>query len=224
MRKDSDIQKEVAEELGWEPLLRSEEIAVSVKDGVVTLAGIVDTYSKKVAAERAARNITGVKAIALDLQVKPHSIFQRTDSEIAHAVMDALKWNSAVREEKIKVKVEDGWVTLDGEAEWHYQRTAAKEAVEGLLGVKGVTNMIILKPKVTIGDVRQKISSALTRHAVLDAGKIQVETTQDKVTLTGKVRSLAEKRDAENAAWAVPGVKQVDNQLEVSYQDALVSF
>ncbi len=224
MKKDSEIQKDVAEELAWEPMLRSDEIAVSVKDGVVTLAGTVSTYAKKVVAEKAAKRVAGVRAIALDLQVKVGSIFSRNDSEIAHAAMEALKWNSAVREDRIKVKVEDGWVTLEGEAEWEYEKREAKESVEKLIGVRGVTNLISLEPKVKMTDVKQKIQSAFYRQAVMDAGKIQVETLNDHVILKGKVRSLAEKTDAENAAWAVPGVRQVENNLEVDYQSALAAY
>lgn len=224
MKTDHEIHKDVTEELSWEPILRGSEIGVAVKDGVVTLSGNVDSYVKKLATERAAKLVSGVKAIAVDVEVRPPGALKKTDTEIAHAIMDALKWNSLVRDEKVKVKVDDGWVTLEGEAEWNYQRESVRAAVENLTGVKGITNLIKVEPVLSMKDVKQKITSAFQRHAVLDAGKISIEAVDGTVTLNGKVRSLAEKNDAELAAWSAPGVRRVVNNLLVEFQQALKAY
>lgn len=218
MRNDADIRKDIVEELAWDPILNTEEITVSVKGGVVTLAGTVDTYSKKVAVEYAAKRIAGVKAIALDIRINPSHIFNRTDSEIAHAVVDSLKWNSLVQTDNIRVRVENGWVALEGEVEWEYQRKAAKESIEQLIGVRGVSDLLSLKPKIAMRAIRQSILAAFNRHAMLDVSKITVETEDNNVILKGSVSSIAERVDAEHAAWSVPGVRQVENNLEVQFQ------
>ena len=215
MKSDNQIQKDVMEQLKWEPFLNASEIGVAVKNGVVTLSGNVDSYSKKVAAENAAKKIAGVKAIAEDIQIGVSPAYSKSDTEIAEAVLNALKWHSAVQEEKIKIKVENGNVRLDGEVEWEYQRTSVRSAIEHLAGVRSVINLIAVKPKVKPTDIQQKISSAFHRSATIDAGKITAEVTGTKVTLRGKVRSLAEKQDAENAAWNAPGVTIVESGLEV---------
>ncbi len=215
MKSDAIIQREVQEELKWQPLLNATEIGVAVKNGVVTLSGKVDSYTKKLAAEKAAKRIGGVKAVAEDIQVGFFGTKGKTDAEIADAVVSALKWHSAVQEEKIKIKVEDGVVTLDGEVEWEYQRTNAISAIENLTGVKLVINMISVKPKVRSTDVAQGIKNALLRSANADASKIRVEVKGSKVTLSGTVRSFAEKEDAENAAWAAPGVASLESNLVV---------
>ena len=204
------------EELNWEPILNACEIGVSVKNQVVTLSGTLETYSKKLAAETAAKRVSGVKAVALDIEVRPSSIGKRNDTEIAHAVVNALRWNSQVPDEKIKTKVEDGWVTLEGELEWEFQKTAAYKAVEDLLGVKGVINNLKLVSKIKPADIKLKITSALERSATLDAERISVETIGNKVILKGSVRSWAEKKDAEHAAFAAPGVTEVTNELLIS--------
>jgi osmotically-inducible protein OsmY len=219
MKTDSQIQKNVMDELNWTPLLKSSEIGVAVKDGVVTLSGIVDTYSKKMEAERAAANVSGVKAVALDIQVGVSPYFKRTDAEIAEAVLKALKLHTSIPEEKIKVKVEDGIVTLEGEVEWEYQRAAAKNAIQNFAGVTNVWNFITLKPKVTATDIKDKIKAAFERSAKLDANRISVETSGTSVTLTGIVASLAEKEDAGYAAWAAPGVTMVYNNLAVEEEE-----
>lgn len=215
MKSDSQIQKDVMEQLKWEPFLNASQIGVAVKNGVVTLSGNVDSYSKKVAAENAAKKIAGVKAIAEDIQIGVSPAYGKSDTEIAEAVLNALKWHSAVQEEKIKIKVENGNVRLDGEVEWEYQRTSVRSAIEHLAGVRSVINLIAVKPKVKPTDIQQKISSAFHRSATIDAGKITAEVTGTKVTLRGKVRSFAEKQDAENAAWNAPGVTIVESGLEV---------
>lgn len=215
MKTDAEIQKDVMAELSWTPLLNASEIGVAVKDGIVTLSGTVNTFAKKIAAEDAAQRVSGVKAVAEDLVVKLFSFGKKTDTEIAEAVLNALKWNSSLDENKIKIKVEDAWVTLEGEAEWEFQRNVARKAVENLNGVVGISNNIKLKHPVTAFDVRNKISAALHRSATVDAEKIKLQVDGRKVILTGTVRSYAEKRDAANAAWAAPGVDRVENNIEI---------
>jgi osmotically-inducible protein OsmY len=215
MRTDAQIQKDVMDEIKWEPFLHASEIGVAVKNGVVTLSGQVDSYSKKLSAEKAAKKVLGVKAIAEDIQIGVSPAYKKTDTEIAEAVLNALKWHTAVQEEKIKIKVEDGNVRLDGEVEWEYQRTNAKTAIENLSGVRSVINFITVKPRATATDVRQKIASAFHRSATIDAEKITTEVVGSKVILRGKVRSIAEKEDAEIAAWNTPGVTILENKLTV---------
>ena len=215
MRTDSEIQKDVMDEFRWEPLLNASEIGVAVKHGIVTLTGSVDTYTKKLAAENAAKNVLGVKAVAENIEVKLTSYGKRNDTEIAEAVLNALKWHTAVKEDKIKIKVEDGWVSLDGEVEWEFQKTAARSTVENLTGVVGITNNIKIKPQVAGTDIKKKISAAFHRSAMLDSEKITIDVVGGKVKLNGKVRSYAEKKDAETAAWLAPGVDKVENNLEI---------
>lgn len=215
MKSDSEIQKSVMEELSWEPLLNASEIGVAVKNGVVTLSGTVNTYSKKLAAEEAAKRVLGVKAVAEDLEVIIPVLGKKTDADIAQAVINALKWHTSVPDEKIKVKVENGWVTLDGEVEWEFQRNSARTAVKNLAGVVGISNNIAIVPTLKISDVKNKITSAFQRSATIDAEKITISSEGSKVILTGKVRSYVEKRDAENAAWLAPGVNKVENKLDI---------
>lgn len=215
MKTDVQIQKDVMEELKWEPGLRTSDIGVTAKDGVVTLSGQVDSYMKKLSAERAAKRVAGVKAVAEDIQIGPSPSYAKTDSEIAAAALNALKWNSAVQDEKIKIKVEDGIVKLEGEVEWDFQRNHAKKALESLTGVKMVLNLISLKPKVSADGIEQKITAAFQRHASLDSKGIDVSVSGSKVILRGNVRSLAEKDDAADAAWAAPGVTSVENYIDI---------
>lgn len=216
MKTDSQIQKDVMEELKWEPFINSAEIGVAVKNGIVTLSGQVDSYSKKLYAEKAAKKVFGVKAIAEDIQIGVSPLNQRTDAEIAAEVLNALKWHTAVQEDKIKIKVENGNVRLEGEVEWEYQRASAKAAIENLYGVKSVTNFITLKAKVTTTDIEQKINAAFHRSATIDSEKIHAEVNGSKVTLRGRVRSMAEKDDAEIAAWNAPGVTSVHSLIEIN--------
>lgn len=215
MKTDNQIQKDVMDELKWEPILNSSEIGVAVKNGIITLSGIVDTYSKKLAAEKAAKRVTGVKAVAEDIQVGVTPAYRRTDTEIAEAVFNALKWHTSVQQDKIKIKVEDGIVKLEGEVEWEYQRVAAKTAIQNLAGVRSVVNLITIQSKIEPSEIEKKITAAFHRSATVDAHKITAEVTGSKVILRGKVRSFTEKDDAEYAAWSAPGVLSVESKLEV---------
>jgi osmotically-inducible protein OsmY len=215
MKTDDQIKRDVMDELLWEPLLLASEIGVAVKSGVVTLSGIVDSYAKKLSAERAAKRVSGVKVVALDIQVGVSPRFAKSDTEIAEAVLNALKWHTAVQENNIKIKVEDAIVKLEGEVEWEYQRNNSKFAIENLSGVKAVINLITVKPKISANDLEKKISAAFHRNATLDAGKIMVKVSGNRVILNGSVRSFAESDDAEDAAWAAPGVLNVENNLEI---------
>jgi osmotically-inducible protein OsmY len=215
MKTDIQIQKDVMDELKWQPFLNSSEIGVAVKNGIVTLSGIVDSFSKKLTAERAAKKVAGVKAIAEDIQIGVSPAYKKSDTEIAEAVFNALKWHSAVPEEKVRIKVEDGVVTLEGELEWEYQRVNARSAIQHLLGVRSVTNLITVKPKISPFELEQKINAAFLRHASIDAGKINVSVVGNKVILKGKVRSAAESEDAEDVVWAAPGVYNIENDLTI---------
>ncbi|RYF87529.1 MAG: BON domain-containing protein [Chitinophagaceae bacterium] len=215
MKNDSEIQQAVMTELKWQPFLTASAIGVAVKNGIVTLSGTVDNYSQKLAAERAAKKVVGVKAIAEDIQIGVSPFYQKTDTDIAQSVANALDWHSAVPTGKVKAKVENGTVTLEGEVEWDFQRDSAKNAVSTLLGVRNVVNLVTVKSKVIAKDVNSKISAALHRAATVDAEKIMVETDGGTVRLRGAVRSYAEKEDAEEAAWCAPGVTRVENNLYV---------
>ena len=215
MKTDSQLQRDVLDELEWDPRVRNAEIGVSVKEGVVTLTGTVDSYAQRTCAERAVERVGGVRVVAEELKVRLPGVFQRTDTDIAHAVANALRWDVEVPDDKVKARVENGWVWLDGEVEWQYQRQAAERAVRYLTGVKGVTNAVLIKSRASTYDVATHIKDALRRSAEADAGRIHVETTDGRVTLTGSVRSFAERQDAERAAWAADGVTAVDDRLVV---------
>jgi osmotically-inducible protein OsmY len=215
MKTDLEIQKSVMDEINWEPFLNAAEIGVAVKDGVATLSGIVDSYPKKYAAEKAAKRVTGVKAVAEDIEVRLPFESKKTDTEIALAAADALKWNTSVKEDQVKLKVENGWVTMEGEVDWEFQKNAARHAVEYLTGVNGVINKIILKPTLTSKDIKKEIASAFHRSATIDSDKVQAEVLGNTVVLTGKVRSWAEKKDAEKAVWNAKGIISVENKLSI---------
>ncbi len=218
MKTNEELRKDVMDEIKWDPQLRSvaTDIGVAAKDGVVTLSGVIDTYWKKLAAEKAAQRVLGVKVVACDIEVRLGSIGKRTDTEIAEAVRNALRWNSSVNEDKIEVKVDNGWVYLDGEVDFEFEKRYAQECVEDLVAVRGVTNSIAIKAKVIdTQDIQRKISAAYHRSATVDSSSIKIDTSGSKVTLRGRVRSWAEKKEAENIAWAAPGVLSVDNKIEI---------
>lgn len=212
-KSDSDVKQDVLNELMWDPSVSSSEVKVSAKDGVVTLRGTVPHFTEKLAAEHAAQRVGGVKGVADELEVK--GMFEKTDEEIARVALNALKWNYSVPD-NVKVSVSKGWLTLEGEAEWDYERNAAKNAVSELLDVRGVTNNIKLQSKVQSGDIKTRIEEALKRSAEAEGREINVSVQGDKVTLTGKVHSMAEKDDARMAAWMAPGIMTVDNNLTIS--------
>lgn len=212
---DRELQEHVQKALDWEPSIDAADIGVSVESGVVTLRGDVKTYSEKAAAERVAFAVYGVKAVANDVNVRLRDGQQRTDTEVAQAVLSALRWNTMVPDEKITVSVSDGWVTLRGHANWEYQRAAAANTVRDLTGVRGVSNTVSVEPHVSATDVKGKIEAALKRSAEVDARRINVAVADGQVILTGNVHSWFERDGARQAAWAAPGVKAVDNRIAV---------
>jgi osmotically-inducible protein OsmY len=214
-RSDEQLQKDVLEELKWDPSIGRTEIAVVARDGVVTLSGQTDSFAKKWSAMKAAERVAGVIAVADEVNVKLPTDYRRTDVDIAHAVANALRWDVQVPDEKVKARVNEGWVTLDGEVEWEYQRSAAVRAVRFLTGVRGVSNNITLKKVAWAPEVKDRILSALKRNADVDASHITVVATDGKVKLSGKVHSWSARQDAENAAWSAPGVTFVDDELVV---------
>ncbi|MGA3181053.1 MAG: BON domain-containing protein [Verrucomicrobiota bacterium] len=220
-KSDTQLKTDVLAELKYEPSVNVTDIGVLVKDGAVTLNGYATSYGEKWDAVRAAKRVAGVKAIADDMEVKLPTSLRRTDGDIAASAVRQLNWSTTIPEGTVGITVRDGWITLDGEVEWWYQKTAAENAVMRLTGVKGVTNQITIKPKLAPAAVSTAIKSAFERNAILDANKIQVETSGNNVTLRGKVRSYAEKDEAERAAWAASGVSWVDNQLKVNWFESL---
>jgi len=214
MKTDMDLQRDVAAELNWEPRLKEEEIGIAVHNGVVTLTGSVPDYAQRRIAAKAAERVAGVRAVAQELTVKVPDAFRRSDTDLAHQVVNALSWDIEVPG-TVKAKVEGGWVTLDGEVEWQYQRNAAERAVRYLAGVKGVANLVTVKPHASPHDVAQRIKAALHRSAEADAKKVQVTAVDGKVVLTGTVRCWPERVDVERAAWSASGVTAVDDRLAV---------
>ena len=216
MKTDVTIQKDVIDELRWDPRIESREIGVATKGGVVTLTGTVASYAEKWTAERAAERVGGVKAVASDLEVVLPAEHTRTDVVLAHRIIDAFTWDVHVPQEKVKVLVRDGWVQLDGEVPWRYQKDAAERAVRNISGVRGMTDMIRLAPpSVSAYDVSSKIKAALHRQAEAESLRVSVETSDHVVTLKGTVPTFADRRAIEWAAWSAPGVREVRDELRV---------
>ncbi len=216
MKSDNEIERDVKAELEWDPDLDASDIAISVKKGVVTLAGFVKSYTDKYEAEAAAKRVAGVVGVANDLEVRMPSVDERPDPDIARDAVAALKSQLPISSENIKVIVKNGWVTLEGEVEWQYQRQTAETAVRRIKGVKGVSNTILLRPQAEPTEIKRKIQEALRRSAEVDANRIEVEANGGTVVLKGKVRSWIERAEAERAAWAAPGVTEVDDRIVVT--------
>lgn len=216
MRTDNEIERDVKDELRWDPQINDSDIATSVKQGVVTLAGFVKGWSDKYEAEKAAKRVAGVRGIANDLEVRLPSSDERPDPDIAREAVSAIKsqlWQAA---DEIRVIVKNGWLTLEGNAEWQFQKSRAEIAVRRLKGVRSVTNSIVVKPRIEPSEIKRKIEEAFKRSAEIDANRITVEGADSGVILKGTVRSWSEREEAEHQAWAAPGVRRVENRIVVN--------
>ncbi|RPH60897.1 MAG: BON domain-containing protein [Acidobacteria bacterium] len=219
-RDDIELRRKVLEELDWDPSFDAAAIGVTVKDGIVTLSGFVKSYPEKRNAESAVRRVAGVRAVAEDLTVKLSDETVRTDADVAKAILVALGSNISIPADRIQVTVEDGWVTLDGEVEWQFQKNTAENAMKYVRGVRALNNRIKIKPRASTTEVKSKIQAALARRAQAEANRITVEAAGEKIVLRGTVHSWAEKEAVESAAWSAPGVSRVENDLSVSYAEA----
>ena len=217
MKTDSQVQQDVLAELKWEPSVNAAEIGVEVKEGVVTLAGHVDSYAAKWNAERAAQRVAGVKALAVEMDVKLTGLSKRTDSDIASSVQNALQWLTYVPKDAIQVMVEKGWITLTGTVDWQYQKEAAADGVRYLMGVTGVSDQIAIKPKMTFNAIKTDIEAAIKRRALADVANVSVSVTGADVTLSGTVHSWSERELATDAAWCTPGVRKVVDHMTVTF-------
>ena len=215
MKSDTQLRTDVLAELDWDPAIKAGTVGVTVKEGVVTLTGHLGSHAEKMATEHAAQRVRGVKALAVELTVKLPAGDERTDADVARAVEHALEWSILVPKEKIKPMVEAGWVTLNGEVEWEYQRRAAEQAVRPLMGVTGVSNLVKISPKLHAADVEKKLREALARQAQRESDRIRISVDGSKIALRGSVHSFAELYAVRDAAWSVPGVTSVENDLIV---------
>lgn len=216
MKSDKQLQQDIMDDLRWDPSIDASKVGVTVSTGVVTLTGVVPSYFQKQNTERIIKRVAGVRAVANDIEVRLPNSTERNDSDIAQAALNALKWDTSVPDENVKVAVTKGWVTLEGNVDWNYQRESCEKVIEKLIGVKGVTNRIVVAPHVKSRDVKSEIKAALHRYAELESRNIEVDSTDSTVTLRGQVRSWAERKEAETAAWMAPGVTQVKNEIIVS--------
>lgn len=216
MKSDKQLQQDVMDDLRWDPSIDASKVGVAVTNGVITLTGSVPSYFQKQNTERVVKRVAGVRAVANDIEVRLPNSTERNDSDVAQAALHALKWDTSVPDENVKVSVTKGWVTLEGNVDWNYQRESCEKVIEKLIGVKGVTNRLVVAPHIKSKDVKNEIKAALHRYAELEARNIDVDSADSTVTLRGQVRSWAERKEAETAAWMAPGVTQVKNELIVS--------
>ncbi|MGO8949687.1 MAG: BON domain-containing protein [Ktedonobacterales bacterium] len=219
LRSDLDIQSDVLDELNWTANVKANEIGVAVSEGVVTLTGTVESYLARQAAQDAALRVRGVHAVANEIDVRLHTSAERTDSDLALAICNALKWDAAIPTDQLDVAVSHGFVTLKGQVEWYYQREAAARVVQRLAGVKGVNNLVTVAAHPAPADIKQRIERAMVRNAEVDADSITVSVEGNVAVLRGKVRSYAEKVAAGRTAWLAPGIVTVDNKIEITYDD-----
>jgi len=215
MKTDRELQHDVLAELEWEPSLDASKIGVTADHGVITLSGTVRTYSERWRAETVSKRVFGVEAVANEIEVKLPDRITPDDANIAQRALSALDWNVAVPKGRVKVTVAQGWITLEGEVEWYYQKNAAEDAVRNLMGVRGITNALLLRPRLHAGEVKEKIEAALRRNAEIDAKHISVEAREGTIVLRGDVRSWAEHEDAIHAAWSAPGVINVEDHIAI---------
>lgn len=213
---DIDLRKDVLDELEWDPSIDARTIGVAVEDGIIALTGHVASYADKTNADKIVKRVHRVQGVANDLEVKPPTSYERDDVDIARSAVNALEWNAAVPKDRIKVSVTKGWVTLEGEVDWYYQKRAAEDAVGLLAGVRGVADKVTVKARqAKVEDVKEKIEAALKRNAEVDAKHIAIQASGSSVTLSGTVRSWVERQDAVNAAWSAPGVTSVLDQIRI---------
>lgn len=215
MKTDAQLKQDVEDELEWDPAVKATDIGVEVSDRIVTLSGHPSSYAEKVAAEKAAHRVAGVKAVVVEMNVRLLGDDVRTDEDIANAVRSVLRWTVGLREDDVKVQVEKGWVTLSGEVEWAYQSHIANRAVSQMRGVTGVSNRIDVRGDVDSEDIGTNIAKAMQRHAERETKHIQIKVQDGTVTLSGKVGSYAERQVARGAAWSAPGVRAVIDNLVV---------
>ena len=216
MKSDKQLQQDVMDDLRWDPSIDASKVGVSATNGVVLLTGTVPSFFQKQSAERIVKRVAGVRAVANDIEVRLPNSTERTDTDIAQAALNALKWDTSVPDERVKISVTKGWVTLEGTVDWNYQKESCEKVIERLVGVKGVTNHVAVSPHVKSQDVKNQIKTALHRYAELESRNIEVDSADSTITLRGQVRSWAERKEAETAAWMAPGVTQVKNEIVVS--------